>query len=59
MFLDVENVVLDHHYYQVRNIEGNNTSLFTLGYKTESEKADNVKYDVWFGEWSLATDICA
>ena len=55
---DLENIALDHHYYQVRGIEGNTTSLYVYGYNTQSANADNFKFPVWFGEWAISTDIC-
>jgi len=32
---------------------------FCDNYKNTSSTADDVKYEVWVGEWSLATDVCA
>jgi len=28
------------------------------GYESEAMKAEDQKYEVWFGEWALATDPC-
>jgi len=35
------------------------TQQFCDDYEKNSAVADEVKYEVWFGEWSLATDVCA
>lgn len=35
------------------------TQQFCDDYKSNAKYADAHKYDVWFGEWSLATDVCA
>ena len=32
---------------------------FCNEYEKYASQADNIKYDVWIGEWSLATDFCA
>jgi len=32
---------------------------FCDGYGSNMQMAKKVKYDVWVGEWSLATDVCA
>lgn len=56
---DIYNVVVDTHYYRAWN--GNNTDVDTVcaGYKTQMEMLAGHKYEVWVGEWSLATDACA
>ena len=56
---DREDVVFDHHYYQAWNKDMYTTDDFCNEYKKYAEEAELVNYDVWFGEWSLATDACA
>jgi len=56
---DWDKVVMDHHYYQVRSIEGNSSSGYTSGYINEAKTADGFHFPVWFGEWAISTDICA
>ena len=56
---DHENVVMDHHYYQAWNQGMNTVQQFCDDYESNSANAETFKYDVWFGEWSLATDVCA
>jgi len=62
MFLDndIENVVLDHHYYWAFEIDGQHTiDNWCSDAAYFAGLADTIKYEVWFGEWSLATDNCA
>ena len=59
LLLNYTKVAMDHHYYQVRSIEGNGTSGYTNGYINEVANAKNFKMSVWFGEWALSTDVCA
>lgn len=56
---DMDNVIIDHHYYQAWNQGMWTTGDFCNDYEVNSAYADTFKYPVWFGEWSLATDICA
>lgn len=56
---DHENVVMDHHYYQAWNQNMNTTEQFCADYESNANYANSFKYDVWFGEWALATDVCA
>jgi glucan 1,3-beta-glucosidase len=70
---DMENVVMDHHFYQAwyaRNDDGCPTGDYTdvgqtcldfycQDYINANEGLSEIKYDVWIGEWSLATDTCA
>jgi len=37
----------------------NTTQEFCDDYERNAATADQVKYEVWFGEWALATDVCA
>ena len=58
---DIDKVVMDHHYYQAFN----NPSPFNTvkdscdDYEQNAAYAEQFKYQVWFGEWALATDVCA
>lgn len=56
---DTELVAMDHHYYQAWNQGMTTTKQFCDDYEGNSANADGSKYEVWFGEWSLATDVCA
>lgn len=56
---DVEKVAIDHHYYQAWSGRSNDTNTYCDQYDNEAKLADEFKYEVWFGEWSLATDVCA
>ena len=56
---DMDNVVMDHHYYQAWNQGMNTVEQFCDDYESNAAYAAYIKYDVWFGEWSLATDVCA
>jgi len=56
---DCEKVVMNHHYEQMRYFEYEDTDQFCWRYKTVAWIADTTKYEVWYGQWSLATDTCA
>jgi len=56
---DIDKVAMDHHYYQAWNQGMNTTQQFCDDYEKNAATADAVKYEVWFGEWALATDVCA
>jgi glucan 1,3-beta-glucosidase len=56
---DHELVAMDHHYYQAWINNMNTTGAFCDDYEGNGKTADSIKYDVWWGEWSLATDVCA
>jgi glucan 1,3-beta-glucosidase len=58
LFNDTEGVILDHHYYQAWN-QNSSADDFCSEYEKNAALADNIKYDVWIGEWSLGTDNCA
>ena len=60
LFDDFTNVVQDHHYYQAWDgPDSNTTTQFCDQYKGISELAKTFSMDIWIGEWSLATDVCA
>lgn len=50
---------MDHHYYQAWDQNLNTVEQFCEEYERNAAIADTIKFDVWFGEWSLATDVCA
>lgn len=56
---DMENVVMDMHIYQAwaepETVEESCTSY----HEVIAANVKDVKYPVWVGEWSLATDTCA
>lgn len=56
---DHDKVVMDHHYYQAWNQNMDTTQQFCDDYEKNAQTAEDIKYDVWWGEWSLATDVCA
>jgi hypothetical protein len=51
--------VLDTHFYTAWNSAQPNIGAYCDGYGNGLNVANDIKYDVWVGEWSLATDICA
>ena len=60
---DMENVILDKHNYNAwwsteSNISGYCTKPHD-GWNDQMAIAQEIKYPVWIGEWSLATDVCA
>lgn len=55
---DMENVVMDTHQYQAW-WGANPLSGYCWGYYDMLGQASLIKYPVWVGEWSLATDVCA
>ena len=60
LFEDTDKVAMDHHHYQAF-MEPNGMKTadeFCGNYYDVACGAVNFKYDVYFGEWSLATDAC-
>lgn len=52
-------MAIDHHQYQGW-VNGKFTAQeFCDDYEFNAKTADKIKYEVWIGEWSLATDVCA
>jgi len=47
-----------HQYFAWWPVHGN-IGTYCDGYGKTMSKAQQIKYDVWVGEWSLATDVCA
>jgi len=56
---DHENVVMDTHQYYAWWGQKDSIGDFCDGMGGNFNMASQVKYDVWVGEWSLATDVCA
>jgi len=57
---DMDKVAMDHHGYMAWYSPDVNTTEAVCGNITDDiAVADKIKYPVWHGEWSLATDICA
>lgn len=56
---DMENVVMDTHQYFAWGGPHGDIGTYCDEYGANISQANNVKYDVWVGEWSLATDVCA
>jgi len=58
---DMENVVLDTHKYLAWNAALSTIGSYCDTYGSTMFNADiqNIKYPIWVGEWSLATDVCA
>ena len=56
---DTDKVVLDTHFYTAWSGTHSKISDFCDIYSSGLQEAQSIKYDVWVGEWSLATDQCA
>lgn len=56
---DHENVVMDTHQYFAWGGAHGDIGEYCDEYGSNISNANNFKYDVWVGEWSLATDVCA
>ena len=56
---DHENVVMDTHKYYAWNAQHGDIGTYCDDIGNEMSMAKQIKYDVWVGEWSLATDTCA
>jgi len=56
---DHENVVLDTHFYTAWDKRRGNIGEYCDHYGNTIKEAKLIKYDVWVGEWALATDVCA
>jgi len=56
---DMDKIALDHHAYSAFE-----NAMYTVEencafFKGNAEKSAKTKYELWIGEWSLATDECA
>lgn len=57
---DMENVVMDTHQYMAWWSAHDDIGGYCDDYGTSIRNvANSVKYPIWVGEWSLATDVCA
>jgi len=58
---DMDHIAMDMHFYEAWQSGFGDTSKDACDYYETyvSTYADRVKYPVWVGEWSLATDVCA
>ena len=57
---DVDKVAMDHHYYQAwYGADVTSSDQFCQSYYDEVGQGYWFNFDVWFGEWALATDVCA
>lgn len=56
---DTHNVVIDNHYYQAWDKDSGTVDTVCQKYKDHMEMLAGHKYEVWVGEWALATDTCA
>lgn len=56
---DMENVVMDTHQYTAWWERKDEISAYCSDYEGVFNNMNNIKYPIWVGEWSLATDVCA
>lgn len=56
---DHDKVVMDHHFYQAWGADKGTAQAYCDDYNYGLSAANDIKYDVWIGEWSLAIDTCA
>ncbi len=56
---DHENVVMDTHAYFAWGGPHGDIGSYCDEYGRTMGMTEWIKYDVWVGEWSLATDVCA
>lgn len=50
---------MDTHQYYAWDPAHGPIATYCSEYATRLSLANSVKYDIWVGEWSLATDVCA
>lgn len=55
----MENVVLDTHQYMAWYERKSDIGAYCDSYGSALGGLANIKYPIWVGEWSLATDVCA
>jgi hypothetical protein len=55
----MDKVAIDHHQYQGWAHNMFTADEFCDDYERNAATADSIKYEVWIGEWALATDVCA
>lgn len=56
---DHDKVIMDVHYYTAWSPAKWNIESYCDQYEEDWKIAEKIKYDIWVGEWSLATDVCA
>ena len=56
---DKDNVVMDTHRYFAWGGQHGDIGTYCDEYGADMSHLQEVKYPVWVGEWSLATDVCA
>ena len=58
---DMENVIMDTHQYLAWSSPLNDIGKYCDAYGAtfSSPSLTSIKYPIWVGEWSLATDVCA
>jgi hypothetical protein len=56
---DFSNVIMDTHFYTAWLGAKDYVGKYCDEYRNSLSEASKIKYDVWVGEWSLATDVCA
>ena len=57
---DFKNVALDTHIYMAWETRKEEMNLYCdrINSMLYDEDVQSIKYDIWIGEWSLATDVC-
>ena len=56
---DYDNVIMDTHRYFAWGGQHGDIGTYCDEYGRDIASLQEIKYDVWVGEWSLATDVCA
>jgi hypothetical protein len=56
---DIKNVVMDNHSYMAWWERKDDIGKYCDDYGGTIRNMNDIKYPVWVGEWSLATDVCA
>jgi hypothetical protein len=56
---DIKNVVMDNHSYMAWWERKDDIGKYCDDYGGTIRNMNDIKYPIWVGEWSLATDVCA
>ena len=56
---DMDNVVMDNHSYMAWWERKDWIGAYCDDYGAVIRNMNDIKYPIWVGEWSLATDVCA
>ena len=56
---DMENVIMDTHQYIAWSPKHHFVKPYCAQFDIQMAPAKLIKYPIWVGEWSLATDVCA